>query len=496
MHAPPIVRLSALAALAVLGPNLTSGPVTAMADEVEVLTRGPVHEAFAETIAFNPQPTVVVTRECPAPLSEMPPALKPEGANGSWVPGYWAWDDDRRDFIWISGIWRDLPYGRQWVPGYWTACEGGFRWIPGYWSDVKVAEVEYLPQPPESIENGPVGAAPSADQVWMPGIWVWRHGHYVWRPGFWAVVQAGWTWIPDHYVWSPAGYVFVNGYWDYALDRRGTLFAPVCFTSDVFVRTAYVYSPTIVIDTNVFADCLFVSPNYCHYYFGDYYSVAYDRVGFYPCFAFHEHHGYDPIFVHERWEHRRDRDWDRHIAQQFALRREHKEMRPPRTFAAQQALIARGGAASHHLILARSLRQAAESHLGSARFVPVTKDESRNLANVAVKVQAMRREREVHESKASIRFGAERAPSQARESRPRSTPHFPQSPIVSNTSHRNGGPLPPKAHVAPEPNLRIQAKPGQVRTKSLAATQHRDVRATNSEHHAAAGREERKEDRK
>ena len=60
MNAPPIFRRGALAALAAIGSALISIPATALAGEVEVLTRGPVHEAFAETIAFNPQPAVVV----------------------------------------------------------------------------------------------------------------------------------------------------------------------------------------------------------------------------------------------------------------------------------------------------------------------------------------------------------------------------------------------------------------------------------------------------
>src|SRR4029079_1874811 len=33
---------------------------------VEVLTRGPVHEAFAETVTFDPQPGVVVPKAPPA----------------------------------------------------------------------------------------------------------------------------------------------------------------------------------------------------------------------------------------------------------------------------------------------------------------------------------------------------------------------------------------------------------------------------------------------
>jgi len=58
-----------------------------------VLTRGPVHEAFAGVISYNPEPGVVVTKAPPAPIEEMPPEEKPEGDNVTWIPGYWGWDD-------------------------------------------------------------------------------------------------------------------------------------------------------------------------------------------------------------------------------------------------------------------------------------------------------------------------------------------------------------------------------------------------------------------
>src|ERR1041384_7336476 len=76
---------------------------------VQVLTRGPVHEAFAETVTFDPQPGIVVPKTPPAAIEERPPDERPEGANVVWIPGYWAWDDERGDFIWISGVWRNLP---------------------------------------------------------------------------------------------------------------------------------------------------------------------------------------------------------------------------------------------------------------------------------------------------------------------------------------------------------------------------------------------------
>src|SRR5688572_20293364 len=65
---------------------------TSAAEEgVEILTRGPVHEAFAETIVFDAEPGVVVPREPPDAIEELPPEQKPEGAKVEWIPGYWAW---------------------------------------------------------------------------------------------------------------------------------------------------------------------------------------------------------------------------------------------------------------------------------------------------------------------------------------------------------------------------------------------------------------------
>ena len=87
----------------------------------QVLTRGPVHEAFAGMITFNPEPGVVVTKAPPDVIEEMPPEERPAGDNVTWIPGYWGWDDERSDFLWVSGMWRALPPGRAWMAGYWGA---------------------------------------------------------------------------------------------------------------------------------------------------------------------------------------------------------------------------------------------------------------------------------------------------------------------------------------------------------------------------------------
>ena len=105
----------------------------------------------------------------PEPIEEVAPDQRPEGDNVAWIPGYWGWDDERNDFLWVSGIWRALPPGRQWMPGYWAQSRQGSQWTSGYWADAQANEIQYLPEPPATVEAGPNVAAPSADDTWLPG---------------------------------------------------------------------------------------------------------------------------------------------------------------------------------------------------------------------------------------------------------------------------------------------------------------------------------------
>ena len=58
--------------------------------EMEVLAHGPVHEAFAETVAFDPEPGIIVPKAPPESINEIPPDQKPDG-DVDWIPGYWGW---------------------------------------------------------------------------------------------------------------------------------------------------------------------------------------------------------------------------------------------------------------------------------------------------------------------------------------------------------------------------------------------------------------------
>src|SRR6266566_4961636 len=111
---------------------------------IEVLARGPVHEAFAQPTEATAQPGIVVPRRPPDPIAELPPDEKPSGDNVQWIPGYWAWDSDRSDFLWVSGFWRAVPPGRKWLPGHWAEVAGGRQWVSGFWAADSRQDAQYL----------------------------------------------------------------------------------------------------------------------------------------------------------------------------------------------------------------------------------------------------------------------------------------------------------------------------------------------------------------
>jgi len=135
------------------GLDRADSPINDQDQEVEFLTRGPMHEAFAEPYQANPEETLVVAKQPPEPINELPPNYRPEGNDVAWIPGYWAWDDERTDFIWISGVWRDFPPGQQWIPGYWHQVPTGYQYVGGFWIGGDVADVAYLPTPPASLDQ-------------------------------------------------------------------------------------------------------------------------------------------------------------------------------------------------------------------------------------------------------------------------------------------------------------------------------------------------------
>jgi hypothetical protein len=430
---------------------------TDVTQAAQVLTRGPVHEAFAETVSFNPAPGIIAPKAPPAAIEELPPDQRLQGANVAWIPGYWAWDDERSDYLWVSGIWRDLPPGRQWVPGYWGQSGTGSQWTSGYWADAQVSEVQYLPAPPATAEVGPNIAAPAPDDTWLPGNWMWRQNRYAWRPGIWAAAQPDWNWVPAHYIWAPRGYVFVDGYWDYAIGRRGVLFAPVYFPPGSYAQPGFSYSPSMAIDLGALTTSLFLRPNYYHYYFGDYYAANYQAAGFYPSYSCNSGRlGYDPIFAHDRWQHRASGQWEQAVAADFMNRRDHENARPPRTWAAQTAMsggrVASPGQASG---LAVPFSQLVKSQNSPLRFQPVTQLERQKLGQYGQSVERYRDARQRLETRVATPLTGQPASRLAP-----ATVKLPTSPIVARpTAELDRNHVPPQMHVAPAPDSHVEARP-------------------------------------
>jgi len=309
-----------------------------------VLTRGPIHEAFGQPTVLNPKPGLLIPKKPPAAVEELPPDEKPEGDNVAWIGGYWSWDEDKNDFMWISGFWRVLPPNRQWMPGYWNENGGQFQWVSGYWAPAQMEQQDVIPQAPQdSLEQGAPPTAPSQDHIWAPGTWVYRDSRYLWRPGYWVVNQPGWAWVPATYVWTPSGYIFVEGYWDWSIRRRGVIFAPCYFDYNVCYRPGFYYRPAVCLDIELVTPHFFCRPAYCHYYFGDYYATNYLSVGITPWFNFTYARGsrfYSCDFAYYECHYRRSNpNWSVQIRLGYDRCRDNVAFRPARTYVAQQTII-------------------------------------------------------------------------------------------------------------------------------------------------------------
>jgi hypothetical protein len=308
-------------------------------DDITVDTRGLVHEAFAAPVNSSPRPGPVVDKNPPQPIKELPPDQKPEGDNVQWIPGYWGWDTDRKDFVWVSGFWRVPPPHRKWVPGHWSESDGGSQWTAGFWAPADQETVPYLDQaPPESLENGPNLPAPDDTSMYVPGNWVPQSDGYAWQSGYWSEAQPNYVWTPSQYIWTPAGYCYVNGYWDYPLEGRGLLFAPVYFRRRLWLDPDWYYQPSYCLPFGGLFSSLFAWPFWNHYCFGDYYGAGYFNSGFYPWFDYGRR-WHDPLFGYYNWRNRDNPGWFNGLARDFRGRTAGNLARPPRTLAQQNALV-------------------------------------------------------------------------------------------------------------------------------------------------------------
>jgi hypothetical protein len=181
--AQPVPQPPQPAAKAANGPLAATAPGQTEVPAVNALTRGPLHEAYAEPVNTGAVKPLVVPRRPPAAINEVLPDSKPAEEDVLWISGYWGWDDDRKDYDWVSGVWRVPPPGHRWMAGYWTQVRSGFEWVPGVWWPATSEQVAYYPEPPETTEEAPPSQPPSPDDFWVPGTWQWSDSGYAWREG-------------------------------------------------------------------------------------------------------------------------------------------------------------------------------------------------------------------------------------------------------------------------------------------------------------------------
>lgn len=87
---------------------------------------------------FQPRPasaTGKVDAVAPPPLpSYAQPAIPEEGY--LWMPGFWAWRGDVRDYYWVPGTWVKPPRtGLLWTPPYWSSDDSRYAFHAGYWAE-------------------------------------------------------------------------------------------------------------------------------------------------------------------------------------------------------------------------------------------------------------------------------------------------------------------------------------------------------------------------
>ncbi len=374
--------------------NSEQSPPTPSAEQPEVLTRGPVHEAFAEPVDLQNQSGVVAPNGPPPNIVETIPDDKPMGNQYVWVPGYWAWDSDRGSYIWVSGCWRAAPPDRYWMPGYWYQTAQGWEWVAGFWAPLSDAEqLQYLPTPPP-IGNVEAPGPPTVEgSVWIPPCWYWTDNGYVLRPGYWLEPQQGWLWSPSHYIWTPRGYLFDTGHWDYSLDRRGVLFTPYYIPRAVYERPNFSLSLGVAVDLGLLELNLFTYPRYCHYYFGDYYDEMFVSIGIFPQFYCNRlHTWYDPIYVHNRWRHHETSlVWDAHQQQYYDARRADGALRPPRTYSDMEDRMAKLPESQwKDFRMVEPFRRVVSNVKGPMKFKPVRANEKQSLLRKATGVRQFR----------------------------------------------------------------------------------------------------------
>jgi len=213
------------------GPATELEPIPAAADPrrgeataPEGETRRATHDALQAPEPRTRADRVYSRQQPPAPIAERPAGVRP-GRRAQWVPGYWDWDTEQNQFVWVGGTWQVAPPGSIWVAGRWRRDDGGWYRVPGFWSrrrelqgalnnDAAASQPSWRATgPPADHPADTPAAAPGPDFFFIPGHYTPDGDRLAWKPGFWARLQPGWDWVPARWVRRPAGWEFRAGHW-------------------------------------------------------------------------------------------------------------------------------------------------------------------------------------------------------------------------------------------------------------------------------------------
>lgn len=245
------------------------------ATSIRATEKGPLHEAFVTPVTED-YVLQAIPSAPPAPVQER---VEQNTRSGEiFIPGYWNYDENTGDFIWVSGVFRVPPPGHQWISGYWKEFEEGYVRIPGFWSTNSLDKITYLPSPPPSQVNEDVAYPSQKDLFFAPGYWGYsaQSRSYVWHPGHWEQLNTEYVFVPARYIWSPDGYIFVAAHWDLPLAKRGRAFVNLRIP-EAKDRGTLTFEPSVVLDEPAILHKLMLRyPDYVtllqhHYHFNNAY---------------------------------------------------------------------------------------------------------------------------------------------------------------------------------------------------------------------------------